>query len=285
MSAEITEWIDPDGTITTLDVDWSATGRFMPEVNHEEDEVPGQPGARHRASRHKAHEFTLKLTVATPDEPSLRTALRQLVYAMDPTRGEGIIRVTSPIGDVREVGCYYTAGLDMQEQPEMSGPGMQQAAVTFRAYDPYWRDTADSTGGPWGVGVTPTFFPILPLRLTASQIAVDATVINAGDKDAWPVWTITGPGATIALRNLTTGEDIVFASTALGLGESVYIDTRPGAKTVTKNDGTNLWPDLDATSSLWSLRPGDNAIRLEMSAATAGMSALQVNYRQRYLSP
>ncbi len=135
------------------------------------------------------------------------------------------------------------------------------------------------------VASTPSFFPIFPLRLTSSQIAVDSTVTNAGDVATWPVWTIKGPGTTITLRNLTTGENLIFLSTVLGSGESIAIDTRPGLKTVTKQDGSNLFNDLDVTSSLWALPRGDSAIRLEMSGVDATASSLQLNYRQRYLSP
>jgi phage-related protein len=284
VSAEVTQWIDPTGIVTTLDVDWDASGRFMPDIQHEEDGIPGQPGARHRASRHKTHDFTLKITVAAADEPSLRTALRQLVRSMDPARGEGIVRVQSPIGDVREIACYYTSGLGMDENPGNSGPNMQQAKVTFRAYDPYWRNVSD-TSQSFTIGAVPSFFPFFPLRLTASQIAVDTTVANAGDVEAWPVWTIKGPGSGIVLRNLTTGQNLIFSTTALGTGESITIDTRPGQKTVLKNTGANLFPDLDITSAVWSLASGSNAVRLEMASAVAGKSALQLNYRPRYLAP
>lgn len=286
MSAEVSQWIDPTGVVTTLDVDWDASGRYMPEIAHEEDAVPGQDGARHRASRFKPHEFTLKLTIsANPgDEAGLRAALRTLMNAMNPTRGEGIIRVTSPIGDVREIGCYCTAGLGLEEKPGSNGPDMQQAAVVFRAYDPHWRDQSD-TSISYTINQTPSFFPFFPLRLTTSQIAVDATIVNAGDLETWPVWTIFGPGGAIVLRNLTTGARLLFNTHVLQAGESIVIDTRPGNKSVTKQDGSNAFPDLDTASALWSLGPGSTAVRLEMSGATAGNSALQLNFRQRYLSP
>jgi phage-related protein len=291
VSAEITQWVDPFGVITTLDIDWDATGRFMPTVAHEEDGIPGEPGAIHRASRHAIREFTIKHLVTAADEPSLRQAVRALVKAMNPARdddpsaGPGAIRVTAPDSVVREIPCYYSAGLEMQEQEEMSGPQMQAAAITFRSYEPYWRDVSDTVAGPFTVGVTPTFFPIFPVRLTSSQIAVDTTVDNDGDVNCWPVWTITGTGAVITLRNLTTGLATVFTTTALGLGESITIDTRPTQKSVTKQDGTNLFWDLDISSELWPLIPGSNEIRLEMASVTSGVSALQGNYRQRYLTP
>src|SRR5256714_12853264 len=163
----------------------------MPDVNHEQDEIPGQPGARHRASRHKAHEFTIKLWLSTVDEASLRTSIRQLVYAMDPTRGEGIVRVTSPIGDVREIACYYTAGLGLEEKPDSSGPTAQAAAGTFRAFDAQWAETSDSSY-TWAVSTTPTFFPIFPLRLTSSLIAVVGSVANNADGARWPRGSCSG---------------------------------------------------------------------------------------------
>ena len=284
VAAEITQWIDPSGATTLLDVDWQASGRYMPVVKHEEFGVPGQPGARRQRSRHDVHEFTIRVVLSANSEPTLRQEIRDLVSVFNPLEGEGVLRVTSPIGDVREIQCIYANGLGMDESPGMSGMGTQKADVTLRAYDPYWRDTSDISSS-FAIGVVPTFFPIFPLRLTSSQIAVDDTVVNAGDVETWPVWTITGPGSAVILRNLTTGESLDLTTTALGAGDQITIDTRPGVKTVLLDDGTNLFSTLSAASVLWSLRRGSNAIRLEMSGAVAGQSSLSVAYKQRYLSP
>lgn len=286
MSAEVSVWIDPDGSSTTLDVDWNATGRFMPAISIASTGIPAMPGERLREVRHGVREFTLRLTLATADEGSLRQAQRALVYAMDPARGEGILRVTSPLGDTREISCVVVEGLGMQEAEEMSGPNMQFLDVTFRAYtDPYWRDVSDTSPSPYVVGLTPTFFPIFPLRLTSSQIAVDTTILNDGDVESWPVWQIAGPGSAITLRNLTTGKFMSFTFLAMNAGESVTIDTRPGEKTVIKSDNTPIFFDLSALSSMWPLIKGNNAIRLEMGGAIAGSSYLQLNFRKRYLAP
>lgn len=288
MSAEITEWIDPTGAVTLCDVDWDAEGRFMPPVESQEDIVPGQPGSVPRDFRHMAREIKLKLTYTAASEPALRTLLRNTMYTSDPTRGEGIIRVTSPLGDVREIGCRYQSGLEMDESPGKSGPTMQQADVTFKAYDPYWRDPSD-TSQSFTIGTAPLFFPIFPIRLTASQIAVDDTVNNTGDVSSWPVWVITGPGSVISLQNLTTGRSTVLQSTVLGAGESVTIDTRPSGiyptgKTILRQDGTSLFGDQSNTSALWELVVGNNAVRLAMSGAVVGQSALSLNWRRRYLA-
>ncbi|MEU0797181.1 hypothetical protein ABZ342_44565 [Amycolatopsis sp. NPDC005961] len=285
MSAELCTWVDVDGGETVLDVDWQATGRFMPAPRFVATGVPGQPGERLREVQHDVKDFTIRLTLAASSEAQLRQMQRDLVSAMDPVRGDGIFRVQSTIGDVREIACRYVSGLDMQEEPEMSGPNMQQADVTLRAYEPYWRDANDTTN-TFGIGVTPTFFPIFPMRLTSSQIAVDATALNAGDVEAWPRWTITGPGGDVTLRNLTTGDYLTLNGISLAAGESIAIDTRPGYKTITANDGSSIFSMLSISSSLWSLPARmTSSIRLEMGGAVAGSSSLQLSYRQRYLSP
>ncbi|MFJ1765074.1 phage distal tail protein [Amycolatopsis sp. NPDC088138] len=284
MTAEISTWVDPAGTPTVLDVDWDASGRFMPEPRYASTGVPGESGERFREVTHALRDFTVRLVITAANEGALRTALRNLTTAMNPLRGEGTFRVQSPLGDVREIPCRYLTGLGFAEKPGESGPTMQMADVTFRAFDPYWRDANDNSVS-YGIGLTPTFFPIFPLRLTSSQIAVDATITNDGDVEVWPVIQITGPGTSITLRNLTTGKYMQFTFLALGSGESVTIDTRPGYKTIIKSDGTSIFFDLTATSSMWSLPVGGNAIRLEMGGALAGASSMQVSYRRKFLTP
>lgn len=283
MVAEVTTWTGPDSVTTVLDVDWNASGRYMPEVFHEEDEVPGQDGTRWRSTRFKPHEFTLKCAVVGASEGALRTAVRSLVSTMNPKRGEGTITVASPLGDTRQIRCRVVEGLGLDEQEDLSSPWMQMCVITFHAFDPLWEDVSD-TSATYQITAAPLFFPILPVRLTSSQIVADATIVNTGDDDMWPQWTITGPASGISVRNSTTGA-VFTLSTVLGTGESLYIDTRPNHKTVRRQDGTNLMADVDITTDMWPLVVGTNACRLEVSGAIVGPSTLSVSYRQRYLSP
>lgn len=283
MTSEISTWIDPFGAQTILDVDWQAKGRFMPPPQFVTTKVPSQPGERLREVTHGPRKFTVRLVITAATEPLLRTAQRDLVDAMDPTQGDGIFRVQSPLGDVREIPCRYMEGLDLDEGTENSGITMQKADVSFFAADPYWTASSD-TSMPFEIGETPTFFPFFPIRLTSSSIAVDTNVANDGIV-TWPVWTIAGPGSVITLRNLTTGSLLKLPTTTLGSSETLTIDTRPGFKTIRKSDGTSLWSDVDlSVSSLWPLVKGNNAVRLEMSGAIAGMSSLTLSFRKKYLS-
>lgn len=289
---ETFEWIDADGGfltisgpgVTTYQVDMGVSGRYMPKPRVQADGVPGQAGGRLRRVDHDVREFVLPLSIAAATESTLRGLLRDLMYRMDPTRGEGKLRVTSPVGDQREITCLYAAGLEGDEKDEVSGPGFQAFPVAYTAYDPYWYDISP-TGKTFSVVAVANFFPIFPLHLTASQLVVDDTVTNNGDVETWPVWTITGPGTDINLLNLTTGQTLDFTAT-LGTGESITVDTNPNIKSVTLGDGSNVYSLVDWTvSSLWPLARGVNAVRLEMSGITAGVSGLQVSYKQRYLSP
>jgi phage-related protein len=280
--AETTVWIDATGGMTQLDVDWDVSGRFAPPNQFDADEVPDQPGARLRAVRHKARELVVPVWMDAESETALRTAVRRLVAVMDPIRGEGKIRVTGPGGDQRELNCRYRAGLELAERLGMtSAPLMQRAPLVFWAADPYWYPVSDEVAEYTIGAATTSWFPFPPLRLGTSELFTDATVVNVGDVEAWPVWQITGPGSAIVLRNATTGALLELSTTLVG--ETVTIDTRPGAKSVLLSDGTNLFGSLSDSSSLWNFARGANQIRVEMAGATTD-SRLRLSWKPRYLT-
>lgn len=283
---ETTVWIDPDGVQYTLEVDWSVSGRFMPKIEFESDGVPGQPGEFFRSVRHGTHEFLMPFDILGTSEADLRTNIRAIMKAMNPTRGFGKVRVTSPLGDQREINCHISSGLEGNEVlGDNSGFTWQRFPATFLAHDPYWYDVSPTADSFAVTSSMPTFFPFFPLKITSSEIAVDDSVTNDGDEAAWPIWTITGPGSVIVLSNFTTGKRLYFPLGALSTGQSITIDTRPGVKSVTYNDGSNAFSALSSDSSLWPLIVGTNTIRLEMSGAVAGVSKLDLLFSQRYLSP
>lgn len=280
--AETVVWIDPDDVTVDLDVKFDVRGRFAPPVEFEEDGVPGQPGKQRRAARHGVKDFVLPFWVHADTAAELRTALRELVYRMDPVRGPGRIRITSPAGDQREIECSVADGMGLDEVlGESSTLTDQKVVPVFRAHMPYWQATSDTVLTFEG-GETATFFPFFPLRLSSSQVFADTTVTNTGDIETWPVWTVSGPASAITLRNLTTGK-ILILNTTLVADETVTIDTRPGHKTVLRGDGSNAFTNLTTTSSLWPLVKGANAIRVEM-ASTTEVSWLRMARRTRYLA-
>lgn len=281
---ETGQWIDADGVAMDLEISWDVAERFMPPSQLEEDEVPGEDGTRLRGITFDARDFPLTIWLHEQTEQELRTAMRNIALAMNPKRGPGKIRFTTPFGDQREISCTYKSGLGFVEKlGDTSGLYAQRATIIFRAHDPNWSDTT-SNNDVYGIDAVPNFFPIFPLRLSSSQVVVVADVINTGDLDAWPIITINGPGSVIKCTNLTTGLYFEFPTGVLGVGESVIIDTRPTKKTVLTNSGVNAFSLLSSTSTLWPLVRGTNSIILEMSGASAGVSQIGFQFTRLWLT-
>jgi hypothetical protein len=269
-------WQAPDGFLLDLmeptkrHVTPGRLGAFMPPVSHIEDTVPLQPGSRLRGVQVRPREIALPLFVTAATAALLRAELRGLLHYFDPARGDGILRATTPSGEVRELTCRYAGGLEGDEGEDASGLHWMDVVLTFRAHDPYWY-SPDPIQQSFGVGSGVAFFPIFPLRLAPSTIFTDVAVNNTGDVEGWPTWVITGPGSNIVLRNLTTDQALTLATSLAG-GETATIDTRPFVKTVTGPTGNNLFSAVAATSQLWPFQPGVNTIRVEMTGATPASS-------------
>jgi phage-related protein len=282
---EVVQWIDPDGVTTTLE-HMSFSNRFMPKVVFDADGVPGQPGEVFREVEHGPREFGVVFDVVASGESATRTAVREMVKKLNPKRGPGTLRVTSPVGDQRQIVCRYSAGAELDEKVgDDSGPDWQRFPAVFIAHDPYWYDVSPIEQSFVITAQAPNFFPILPIHLAASELAVDSSVDNTGDVQAWPVWTITGPGSGIKLSNLTTGRFTWLPSLVLAAGQVLVIDSRPGAKSVFVDGSVNAYAYLSNDSSMWPFDVGMNGIRLEMSGADNVVSQLTMRYYRRFLSP
>lgn len=286
MADEVTTWTDPAGTVTTLDVEWGAAGRFMPPILAIEDIVPGQPGSRRRMTQHKPKDVLLPLWITAVDDVTLRAKTRALVYAFDPTRGDGILTVTAPDGTQRKLTCRSAAGLELGEKADTDTfVTWQRAALQLHANDPYFYDTSTQVlSYALNPAAATPFFPFFPLTVSGDGVIANTTITNGGDIAAWPVWTITGPGTgTILVANDTLGQQIALTQ-PLGSTDVLTIDTRPGIKSVRLASGVNAFSLLTPTSTLWPLAPGPNAVRVIVSGASVATSVTLV-YVNRYLSP
>jgi hypothetical protein len=285
------QWIDPSGTVQALRAGPDAVtqegrqGRFSPPPLFELERVPLQPGQRFRNIVHGPTIVHVPVALRAGPSYNLRTAIRNWAHLLDPTRGDGTLRVIGPAGDTRDLVCRYVGGLDNIVEDDWSDLSEKALVVlNFTTEQPYWQDPSDTVTSWQLLSSLATFFPLFPLRLSGSEIFADTTVDNSlSDVESWPVWTITGPGSSPILRNLTKNVFLSLPVTLLA-GESVVIDTRPGHKTVTKQDGSSLFGSLTQTSSLWSLLPASNSVRIELTGALAGVSTVGLNFRRRYLS-
>jgi hypothetical protein len=231
--------------------------------------------------------ITLGLMIDRPgdsgDENAYYALLDKLVYAFYNRRNRlpapGYIQIQRPDGTTRQVQVFTTSGLDT---PSVGIHNMLYT-LTLQTPDPFWYDQQTqelifSIGGS-----APGILPMLPIVLGSSTIIGGASVLNSGGADAYPMWTLTGPGTPV-IQNLTTGLQWSL-NVPVTSGHVVQVITAPGEQSVVDlTTATNMWPNLVIPSlrSLWALVPGVNNINLSMTGSGPATS-IQVNWMQRWL--
>ncbi len=286
--------VDPDGVEHDLSggnplfVLLGLEGLHMPPVDLVAENVPRQPGGRLREVRFTEREIDLPLRLVAATPAALAVAVRSLLGWFNPTRAVApVLRFTAPDGAQREIAARYVKGLDFNDDLGAWRTD-RRTTLVLRAYDPFWYDRNERTGS-YALGAAQgRFFPLPPLRLASSTVFAGPTIANDGDVEAWPVWTIAGPGVNPTLRNLTSGKMLALTGTLLA-GQTLTIDTRPRTerapygKTLRLQDGTNWLPNLAPGSALWPLARGANAVQIELTGATS-QSSVSYSVRPPYLS-
>jgi hypothetical protein len=285
--AETLTWIDPSTNQTPLNGEtfytWlqGAGGLYAPPTELIVTDVPLQPGGRFKYVNVGVRDVRLPLMVNANTEPALDGARRALRSAMNPLYGQGTLRHVSQDGQTRDLNCYVVAGMEGDDTQQNRGPGWIFFDLRLKALDPYWYDTNYTTiAFTNAAAVNFLGNPFLPIKLSSSGIFTSFSVSNTGDVEAWPLWTIVGPAVNPTLTNNTTGKSIAL-TISLTVGQSLTIDTRPGFKTITRENGSNQFSAASPASSLWSLARGLNTITLSVTGSS-GASQLQLQYKQRY---
>lgn len=197
----------------------------------------------------------------------------------------GTLVVARPNGSARQVEVLCTSGPEQTDEAS-TRDGYQWSTsygLTFvSALDPLLSDADDTTVTFEAAVASGGVPPMPPVQLQPSAVLGDATVTNSGNGDAFPVWTITGPG-TPTLTNATTGRSFGL-NVALGAGESVTVDTRPARQSAVDNLGADRWSDLVKSSprDLWTLPPGISDLDMQLTGSAAG-SKISMSYVRRWL--
>ena len=246
-------------------------------------DIPMQPGTTEKYVQLLPRQPAIPLIITANTEADLDTARRALKYAMQPNRGVGKLRHTANDGTVRDLNCRLASGFEGDESAQNRAPGMIALSLQFFAADPYWYDT-NYIQQVFSVAAGSPFFgpanALLPVNLSPSGIAGSASVENTGEAIAWPRWILSGPMTAATFTNTTTG-DVLTVTATLTAGQSLTIDTAPGQKTVLREDGSKHFEYVSATSTLWSLAVGVNAIAVNVTGSGAG-TLLTLQYKQRY---
>lgn len=194
----------------------------------------------------------------------------------------GTLIVARPDGTSRQIPVMCTDGADQSDDDATkSGLTWSTFALTFQALESLWED-ATAIDLTFGVAPAAGIPPMPPIALAPPTLLGQNTIVNSGDAEAYPVWTITGPG-TPTLANTTTGRSFGLG-VALGSGETVTVDTRPTMQSAVDGTGADRWGDLVKSSprDLWPLVPGTNVLNLDLASSGAG-SQVVLSYTRRWL--
>lgn len=162
--------------------------------------------------------------------------------------------------------------------------------MEFLAHDPtFYADLETTTELPlgWLTGGGFAAPIVAPIFVQDGTVAADRPgwVTNNGDADAWPVMRITGPCSNVTITHVSTGRTLALPTLTLAAGRWVEIDTRPGYRTVTWDNGGNASTYLTPGSriDLFALPPGQSEMRWTAFDAT-NTARLRLTWRDAYIA-
>jgi hypothetical protein len=228
-------------------------------------------------------------------------------------RAPGLLRVARPGGVVRVAECFYEAGLGGE-------PGQNhlfaRPVITLRCPEGKWRAESPvvvsrtftpTIGEPSDPedpdSAVPVSFFAPFLSVTSSRVvgggstnpdtgepdetggdadSALTSIVNPGDVEAWPVWTLTGPLTRLHAWNETLGSRFAL-SFPLSEQQTITITTRPS--TVRGPGDANLSKHIDwfnpAGTELWPLADGTNTVGLEVDGA-GPTTSVRLEFTPRY---
>lgn len=283
-------WVTPDGDEISwtraagFQPTWGPSGFRMAPATVVSSSIPFGAGSTIRRARTNERVLDLPMTIHAVSDLQLWDRIEQLANWLDPTEGDGYLKVRRPDGNTRQLKCRYTDGLTGQEMQSNRGERWMKVVLTFLCPKSYWEDEEDTEVIFTGNNSPRPFLSstFLPLQLTGSTILASEVVSNDGGVKSWPVWTLYGPGSSPVIRNVTTGKYISL-DTTMASGEVLIIDSNPEAPAVTGPDGTSLIGVMSNASEFFSLEPGGNTIQVEINDSS-GVSAAELTFRQQYRS-
>lgn len=264
----------------------SFAGAGLPDIRATEENKSQQDGSKATGYRFGGRTFGWKGMIGESTFALYKAQRRALMLAisMQNQSVEGSPMVFTLLDDeeltlrnVRVIGNNF----DFPEsEPSMVWNTYQ---LTFRAPFPFLEgaetdNTQQITSVETGTVVpSPVPSPLLGTEGTASPTDPQ-TLTNAGNANAYPDFTITGPGTGFTISNLTTGHEMHIETTLLA-GETVLIDS--WKKNVTQNGSSIV--DLETGKFIY-MQPGENVIAFSADSGSTADTTLRVVFKDTYLN-
>ncbi|MER8003019.1 hypothetical protein [Streptomyces sp. NPDC095613] len=244
-------------------------GLGQPPLRTADVEPPGEDGLWLGPDRYSGRTIRIDAAIRTPGDRT--TALNVLAALQDladtpAVRGQGgttmDLRLKYPGRTARTV-----RGRLRKLEPDITKAihGWIPLDIEFQGQDHlYYADTPGTTSIPLGAvtqgGITfPLQFPFV-IAGNPESVGRPGWLDVEGTAPTWPVLRVAGPCANPKITHVASGRTLT-VQTTLTAGEWVEIDTRPGWRTVLRNNGGGA--PLAATSriDLFQLAPGLNEIQ------------------------
>jgi phage-related protein len=268
-----------------------AHGHHGMSRKYSSDPVPGMAGEELREEQIEIREIYMPIRIHgtdAADRDENKQALRRSI-----SRASFELWITNEQGETRVFYCRYGGGFDKIVDDWTNSPTFINVPLTLICFDPYCYDLPGNEVTHTTEFTLPTqlFFDAnpwfsSPWRLSSGSVNREWTVYNDGDEDAYPVWTLAGPGRAPILKNLTTGKSFAL-DYVLASNESITIDMTAWTVVATIGVGdaavmTNARKYMIRTMrDMWALQPGPNDLSIEMYGGEQG-AQVEFSFLKRF---
>lgn len=243
-------------------------GLGMPPVRSADVEPEGEDGLWLGVDRYGGRTIRIDAAILAAADPGAvldALAVLQDESDTDPVRAQGgttlDLRLKFPGRPVRVVrGRLRQAEADLSQMIH----GWAPLDIEFQAADHlYYTDTPGTTSMPLAMLTTGgmTFPIVFPFTIAGDPAAVGRPGFFEveGTAPTWPVLRVNGPCSNPSVRHVGSGQTLTVPVT-LAAGEWVELDTRPGWRTVLRENGGGA--PLTAASRIdqFRLTPGMNEV-------------------------
>lgn len=283
LTATWTSWTGESWTLTDQSspvyVLQGADGFDMVDPEHWwGDDDSGRDGSDWDGMRFPRGEVVLPIRVGGDTTEEFLANRKAFRRSLDP-RQVGLLKLTTPDGQSRQIACRYESG---GKAPIEQDPVMVRRAsyvITWATADPFWR--GDAVSGFFPYAPPQQFYGVWPPVVNSSQSLGFATVTNLGEVDAAPLVHVGGPFTGFEVG---VGTGTVAMTLTKAAGQWVEVNAKSGQLSMVDETGARVWSyATKANLRGMAIPPGEDVqLTTKVDGAATG-SAVTVTFEPGYL--
>ncbi len=251
------------------------------EVRSADEDLPRGDGAVRGRDLVAARQCGIDVEVVG-SEAEVESLLAALRDAFDPSETLDSDLVFKLPGQVEQL--IRARPTQLRDRRDWKGLLLRTQPITMRAADPriYSSDVRQLIVPIYSAAGGGIDYPVgdYPIDWTASASG-EVVATNAGKARAYPLirWygPVTGTATGVKLTNLTNGE-VIDIQTTVSAGQILTADIEAyvtgAARRVIALSGASRYGSWQFPHTAWSLSPGDNVVRFELTGTSVNVQAL-----------